>query len=101
MYRVLIFGNETRTRLPVSNNMSHFKQAFAIKHSMLTDVYCVFDGLKIKLCSKEDAFIQNKFYHRWTQNHYVANVFDFATNEKIVACEVYASGSFHDSTIAG
>lgn len=63
-------------------------------------MYCVCDGLKLKLQQAGNVKIQTKFYNGWMHDHFVSNVLVFAPNGKVIACALNAPGSYHDSTVA-
>ena len=100
VYRIFVKDKHSRVKLPTNEEVEQFKQAFRSKHTLLNDVYCVVDGLKLQLEQSGDCVIQNMFYNGWTHDHYVGKVFVFAPNGRVIACAVKAPGAFHDSTIA-
>jgi DDE superfamily endonuclease len=67
---------------------------------LLSDVYCVCDGVKFYFEATEGLDEQCMFYNGWKCDHFVGNVFVFSIEGLIIACVVNAPGSFHDSTIA-
>ena len=79
---------------------AEFKTSFAEKYSMLDDVYCVADGLKLYLEQAGDAINQIIFYNSWNHDHYVRNDFIFAPNGVVKYCSINAPGSMHDYVIA-
>lgn len=89
-----------RIRMPTEDELVELKGSIAAKYSMLHDVYCVADGLKLYLEQAGDDVIQNMFYNGWTHDHYVRNVFVFAPNGVVICCSINAPGSMHDSVIA-
>lgn len=102
--RILIrrLRNDSRAavKMPTTEQIREFQDAFRAKHPSLKDVYCVADGLKLRLEQCGDVVIQNRFYNGWTHDHYVSNVLVFAPHGRIIACALNAPGSFHDSTVA-
>lgn len=100
LFKVLRNDDRASIKIPSAEEISLFKQSFREKHSLLPDVYCCADGLKLYLQQAGDCVIQNMFYNGWTHDHYVGNVFVFAPNGRIIMCAVNAPGAFHDSTIA-
>ena len=78
------------------DDVMQYQQAFKAKYSMLKDVYCVADGLKLYLEQSGSYIVQNMFYNRWTHDHYVSNVFVFAPSGVVIACAINAPGAMHD-----
>lgn len=65
---------------------------------MLQHFFAVANGLKLTLEQSGDSIIQDMFL-KWTQNHYVSNVFVFAPSGVVIACVLNVSGAMHDSSI--
>lgn len=86
--------------MPSDVEIARFKQAITNRHPRLQNVYCVADGVKLRLQQSGNAVIQNAFYNGWTHDHYVGNVLVFAPSGRIIACALNAPGCLHDSTIA-
>ena len=86
--------------MPSADEIYHFKRAIANRHPLLVDVFCVADGLKLRLQQSGDLLIQRAFYNGWTHDHYVGNVLVFAPNGRVIACSLNAPGCLHDSIIA-
>jgi len=61
VYRMLVGDAKARVKMPTPQEVEQFKQAFMKKHSLLTDIYCVADGLKLYLQQAGDCVIQNMF----------------------------------------
>ena len=89
-----------RIKMPNANEVNSYQTAFKEKYSMLKDVYCVADGLKLYLEQAGNYVIQNMFYNGWTHDHYVSNVFVFAPTGVVIACALNAPGAMHDSIVA-
>lgn len=66
------------------------------KYSMLRSVYAVVDGLKLLLEKSGDSVIQELFYNGCFHDHYVSNVFVFASSGIVVACVINAPRAMHD-----
>lgn len=90
LLRVLSKDEKAAVKMPTDIEVQQFKQALSTKYSMLSDVYCLADGLKLYLEQSGDAIIQNMFHNGWKHDHYVGNVFLFAPNGTIIACAVNA-----------
>lgn len=100
LLKVLKNESLAAVRMPTSSETQGYQEAFRSKYSMLKDVYCVADGLKLHLEQSGDYIIQNMFYNGWTHDHYVSNIFVFAPNGVVIACAINAPGAMHDSTVA-
>ena len=97
----VLYKNEiAAVRMPSLEEIEEFKHAVHYRHSLLEDVYCVADGLKLYLQQAGDAVIQSRFYNGWTHDHYIGNIFVFAPNGTVIAAVLNAPGSMHDSCIA-
>jgi DDE superfamily endonuclease len=70
------------------------------RHSALTNVYSVGDGLKLHFQNCKDLTEQSMFYNGWQHGHYITNLFVFAADGRIINCLTNVPGSVHDSTIA-
>lgn len=98
--KMLSTDDKAKVKMPTIDEVREFSKSINEKYSLLQDVYCVADGLKLRLEQTNDCVIQNMFYNGWTHDHYVGNVFVFAPSGAIIACAYNAPGSFHDSAIA-
>jgi hypothetical protein len=67
---------------------------------LLHNVYCVCDGLKVRLQSCSNHAVQGMNYNGWKQDHYLSNLFVFAPDGKVIFCLLNDPGSLHDSTSA-
>jgi len=101
LIRVLSRDNRAAVCLPSDADIPILQTAFSDRHASLVDVFCVADGLKLKLQQSGDIIIQNRYYNGWTHDHYVSNVLVFSPHGKIIACAINAPGCLHDSTVAG
>ena len=103
-YRLLVsilrVTPEAKVELPPNEKVAEYQQAIVSKYSLLRDVYCVADGLKIYLEQSGEFMIQAKFYNGWKCDHYVNNVFVFAPDGSIICAVINAPGAMHDSQIA-
>lgn len=66
--------------MPSVEEIGTLKEAILERHPLLTDVFCVADGLKLRLQQSGDRPIQAAYYNGWTHDHYVSNVLVFAPN---------------------
>ena len=74
---------EARVQLPSDEKITEYQDAIIAKYSLLQDVYCVADGLKLYLEQSGEFVIQAKFYNGWKCDHYVNNIFVFAPDGSI------------------
>lgn len=100
LLKVLSKDDRAKVKMPSAEEVELYKTAFREKYSLLEDVYCVADGLKLHLEQTSDCVIQSMFYNGWTHDHYVGNIFVFAPSGVIIACAYNAPGCFHDSQVA-
>jgi DDE superfamily endonuclease len=91
---------KARVEIPTDEKIEKLKAAAAERHSLLTDVYCVLDGLKLYFEQCEDLDEQCMYYNGWKCDHFIGNLFAFSIDGLIISCVVNAPGSLHDSTIA-
>lgn len=100
LYHTLQQDEQSRVKPPTNKEVEQFKKSFRKRKSLLHNVYCVADGLKLQLQQSGNCVIQNMFYNGWKHDYYVRNVFAFAPNGRVISCAINAPGGFHDSTIA-
>lgn len=86
-------------RFLLTMKLKNAKKSCYKKHSMLQSVYCVADGLKVRLAEFEGSVIQNIFYNWCTNIHYVVNVFLFTPNGKVASYALNASRAFHGTAV--
>jgi hypothetical protein len=89
-----------RVAIPTDDKIKQLQEAVTERHHLLTDVYCVLDGLKLYFQQCEDLDEQCMYYNGWKCDHFVGNLFTFSVDGLIIACVVNAPSSLHDSTIA-
>ena len=58
------------------------------------------DGLKLLLEKAGEESIQNMFYNGQSHDHYVTNVFVFASDGTIRAMAINCPGTMHDNVVA-
>jgi hypothetical protein len=99
---VTVLKNDDRARilLPCLKNIDEYKHMARNRHSFLTDVWCIMDGLKLTLEQSSDALIQERYYNGWTHDHYVTSVLCFCPNGTIPIAFINVPGSVHDSQVA-
>lgn len=86
--------------MPSAQEVIEFEKAFRQLYHLLTDVFCVAEGLKLHLEQSSNSVNLNMFYNGWTHGHYVGNVFVFVPSGVIIACEIDAPSSMHNAIIA-
>ena len=100
LLRVLARYPRSRVEMHSLSELPSLNSSIHERYSMLEDVYCVADGLKLRLEQAGDYIIQNMFYNGWKHDHYVGNVIVFAPNGLFITCALNAPGAMHDSSIA-
>lgn len=92
--------DEARVHIPSIDYIEEMKELVREKYSMLENVWCTMDGLKLMLECSSDEDEQNNYYNGWTGDHYVNAVLGFCPDGTIRVCCYNVPGSVHDSTIA-
>jgi DDE superfamily endonuclease len=90
----------SRVQYPTDQKIEELKAACTEKHPLLTDVYCVVDGVKFYFQQCEDLDEQCMYYNGWKCDHFVGNLFVFSLDGLVIDCVVNAPGSIHDSALA-
>jgi hypothetical protein len=90
----------SRVKMPTADKIAELKDACVEKYPLLTNVYCVADGLKLYFEQCEDLDEQCMYYNGWKCDHFIGNLFVFSLDGLIVDCVINAPGSIHDSAIA-
>eukprot|EP00171_Calliarthron_tuberculosum_P011300 IDg11300t1 len=80
--------------------VAEYQRAISSNYSMLENVDCVADRLKIHMEQSCNAIEQNMFYNGWKDDHYVGNVFVFTPSGLIIACTVNSPRAIHKYCIA-
>ncbi|XP_006458839.1 hypothetical protein AGABI2DRAFT_40932, partial [Agaricus bisporus var. bisporus H97] len=70
------------------------------RHPRLTGAFGTMDGLNLPIQVSGDENIENATYNGWLHAHFVSSVFAFAADGTIIACNLNAPGSWHDSRVA-
>jgi hypothetical protein len=76
-----------------------FKEAFAVRHPLLTACWATIDGLKLFLQQSGNANIQECYYNSLTHDHYVRFVFCFCLDRTIPIVFFDLPGFVHDSQV--
>jgi DDE superfamily endonuclease len=87
-------------QFPTDNCIKELMKVVQRRHSALSNVYCVADGLKLQFQNCKDLTEQSMYYNGWQHGHYITNLFVFAADGRIINCLTNVPGSVHDSTIA-
>jgi DDE superfamily endonuclease len=97
---IKILCNDTsRVQFPTREKIEMYKRIIHRRHMALKNIYCVGDGLKLRLQATKDEKKQSRYYNGWTHDHYITNLFLFSPDGLIIACVINAPGSLHDSTL--
>jgi hypothetical protein len=89
-----------KVSMPSAEKAKEYKDSIVQSFPSLNNVYCVADGLKLRIQSSSAAIVQEKFYNGWTHDHYITNLFVFGPDGTIIACVLNCPGSMHDSELA-
>jgi DDE superfamily endonuclease len=100
LLKSLISHPLAKVEMPNAANIEKLKAIVHARHSVLEDVYCTCDGLKLHFQKQSGLDEQSMFYNGWVHGHYVTNLFVFAADGRIIATVLNAPGSLHDSTLA-
>ncbi|KAF7785090.1 hypothetical protein Agabi119p4_1255 [Agaricus bisporus var. burnettii] len=71
-----------------------------VRHPRLTGAFGSMDGLNLPVQVSADEDTENATYNGWLHAHFVSSVFVFAAEGTIIACNLNAPGSWHDSRVA-
>jgi hypothetical protein len=71
--------------MPSRGKITRYQRAIAAKYSLLSDVFCVADGLKLNLQQNGEMIVPNMFYNGWTHGHYVGSVLVFTPDGGVIA----------------
>jgi DDE superfamily endonuclease len=100
LFLVLKDHEHARVEIPDDDTIEALKHAVTARHDLLTDVYCVADGLKLHFEQHSDLDEQSMYYNGWHHCHYVTNLIVFSIDGRIISGVLNAPGSLHDSTLA-
>lgn len=71
VYKILCHDEDPRMKIPTVDEVADSKADFKINNSLLNDVYCIVDGLKLYMQQAGDFVIQKEFHNVWNHDHYV------------------------------
>jgi hypothetical protein len=77
-----------------------YNDAITAKYPSLKDIYCMMDGLKIRIQRPGDACTQERYYNGWKSSHFINCLFVFAPDGTIIVAVVDCVGTKHDSEMA-
>jgi hypothetical protein len=100
LFRVLKEEEDARVALPLPEEISEYQDMVESNYPALPGVWCVMDGLKIKMEKNCDKSTQNAYYNGWLHAHFVGCIYVFVPSGVVAASAVNAPGSWHDSEIA-
>lgn len=89
----------TQIRVPTPTEVPEFQEVIAAKPSLLTSVYGVMDGLKIRVEKPGDECTQRNFYNGWCMDT-LSSALGFTPDGVIFVCALNAPGAMHDSKVA-
>ena len=89
-----------RVAIPLREKIETFKVTFGKRHPLLNDCWATMDGLKLYLQAPGNLEVQERFYNRWTHDHYVTSVFCLYPNGTIPIAFFNAPRCVHDSQVA-
>lgn len=72
LVHVLRKNRDSMVRMPSSNEAEEFKNAFRTSHPLLSDIFSVADGSKLRLEQSRSSKIQDMFFNGWTHDRYSA-----------------------------
>ncbi|KAH7919463.1 hypothetical protein BV22DRAFT_1108057 [Leucogyrophana mollusca] len=70
------------------------------RHPRLQGAFASIDGLNLPVQTSEDDEIENATYNGWLSEHFVSSVLVFSPKGQIIAANLNAPGSWHDSRVA-
>ncbi|KIM55807.1 hypothetical protein SCLCIDRAFT_30069 [Scleroderma citrinum Foug A] len=85
---------------PQHDEFDELSQLVTQRHSRLTGAFGSIDGLKLPVQTSEDLDIENATFNGWLSEHFVSSVIVFSSKGEIIAANLNAPGSWHDSRVA-
>jgi hypothetical protein len=73
-------------KIPDVATIECHKRAIESRHPLLTNVWCMMDGLKLRLERSLNSLVQANFYNGSTHDHYITGVFVFCPDGTIPMC---------------
>ncbi|TFK59608.1 hypothetical protein BDN72DRAFT_873026 [Pluteus cervinus] len=69
-------------------------------HPRLSGAFGTVDGLSLPVQTSNDEEMENSTYNGWKHSHNINNVIVYSATGLIIACNLNAPGSWHDSHVA-
>ena len=80
-----IDNDMAKIAMPTRAKLEEYRSMIAARHPALRDVWGTMDGLKVRIESAADFFVQSMFYNGWKSDHFDSAVLCFAPDETIPA----------------
>ncbi|EDR05968.1 uncharacterized protein LACBIDRAFT_329150 [Laccaria bicolor S238N-H82] len=68
-------------------------------HPLLNGAFSSMDGLNLAVQTLPDQEIENAMFNGWLHDHFVSSMFAFSMKGEIIACNLNAPGSWHNSCV--
>ncbi|XP_006464061.1 hypothetical protein AGABI2DRAFT_75254 [Agaricus bisporus var. bisporus H97] len=92
---------EYQVRYLTDHEFQEQNALIVVRHPRLTRAFGSMDGLNLPIQVSRDDDIENATYNGWLYAHFISSVFVFAADGfTIIACNLNAPGSWHDSRVA-
>jgi hypothetical protein len=85
LFRVLKEEEDARVALPSPEEIVEYQDVIESNYPALAGVWCVMDGLKIKIEKSGDEATQNTNYNGWLHAHFVGCVYVFVPSGVVPA----------------
>ncbi|KAF8219845.1 hypothetical protein L208DRAFT_1545663 [Tricholoma matsutake] len=91
---------DARIQWPVGNEFEENNSHILARHPLLIGAFGSMDGLNLPIQTSQDQEVENATFNGWLQEHFISSVFAFGADGVIIACNLNAPGSWHDSRVA-
>lgn len=91
---------EARIHWPVDDDFQEYNDLVLARHPLLVGAFGTIDGLNLPAQTSQDQEIENATFNGWLQDHFISSIFAFGAEGVIIACNLNAPGSWHDSCVA-
>jgi len=78
----------------------HLSSLIQNRHSRLIGAFGSIDGLNLAAQTSDNIDIENATYNSWLSEHFISSVLVFSPEGAIIAANLNAPGSWHDSRVA-
>jgi hypothetical protein len=95
-----IDNDMAKIAMPTRAKLEEYRSMIAARHPTLRNVWGTKDGLKVRIESEADFFVQSMFYNGWKSDHFVSAVLCFAPDGTIPVAFFNVPRCTHDSTMA-